>query len=79
MSTKIHATVDALGHLLGVHLSAGQASDLGGADVLLPRRHAPLLMADKGDDADARVIEPLTARGTQAVLPPRSHRPTLRT
>jgi transposase len=79
LSTKIHATVDALGNPLGVHLSAGQASDLEGADVLLPQLHAPILIADKGYDADARVIEPLTARGTQAVIPPRCNRHTLRT
>jgi transposase len=79
LSTKIHASVDVLSHPLGVHLSAGQASDLEGADVLRPRLHAPILMADKGDDADERVIEPLTEGSTQAVIPPRSHRHTLRT
>lgn len=47
--------------------------------MLRPRLHAPILIADKGDDADVRVIEPLTARGTQAVIPPRYHRHTLRT
>ena len=71
--------MDALGNPLGVHLSSGQASDLEGADVLLPQRHAPILMADKGYDADERVVELLTARGTQAVIPPRSNRHTLRT
>ena len=79
MSTKIHATVDALGNPLGAHLSAGQASDLEGADVLLPQIHAPILIADKGYDADARVIDLLTEGGKQAVIPPRSNRHTLRT
>ncbi|WHZ15758.1 MAG: Mobile element protein [Nitrospira sp.] len=79
LSTKIHATVDALGNPLGVHLSAGQASDLEGADVLLPQIHAPILIADKGYDADARVVKPLTEGGIQAVIPPRSNRHTRRT
>jgi xylitol oxidase len=43
LSTKIHAAVDALGNPLGFHLTAGQACDLEGADVLLP-----LVEADTG-------------------------------
>ncbi len=35
LSTKIHATVDALGKPTGFHLTPGQACDLDGADVLL--------------------------------------------
>ena len=35
LSTKIHATVDALGNPTGFHLTAGQAHDLEGADALL--------------------------------------------
>lgn len=40
--------------------------------------HALILIADKGYDADARVIEPLTACATQAAIPPRCNRHTLR-
>jgi len=36
LSTKIHATCDALGNPTGFHLTPGQACDLDRADVLLP-------------------------------------------
>jgi transposase len=36
LSTKIHATVDALGNPTGFHLTGGQEHDLAGADALLP-------------------------------------------
>ena len=35
---------------------------------------AEIILADKGYDADARVIEPLIAAGKQAVIPPKSNR-----
>ena len=35
---------------------------------------APILLADKGYDADARVIEPLISAGKQVVIPPESNR-----
>jgi transposase len=79
VSTKIHATVDALGNPLGFHLTAGQACDLAGADVLLPEIAADTVLADKGYDADARVIDPLQAQGKTAVIPPKRNRTTLRT
>ncbi len=59
MSTKIHATVDALGNPTGFHLTGGQACDLDGADALLPDVSANTILADKGYDADVRVLEPL--------------------
>ncbi len=74
MSTKIHALVDALGNPIGFHLTGGQAHDLVGADHLLPGMQADTLIADKGFDADQRVIEPLQAAGKTAVIPPREHR-----
>lgn len=40
LSTKIHATVDALGNPTGFHLAPGQAHDLEGADALLPARRS---------------------------------------
>lgn len=55
MSTKIHATCDALGNPTGFHLTAGQAHDLEGADVLLPEIEAEAVLADKAYDADERV------------------------
>jgi transposase len=74
LSTKIHATVDALGNPIGFHLTGGQACDLEGADVLLPQLHADTLLADKGFDADKRVLEPLAKAGKTAVIPPKRNR-----
>jgi transposase len=53
LSTKIHATVDALGNPLSFHLTPGQACDLDGADKLLPDLVANTVLADKGYDADS--------------------------
>jgi transposase len=66
--------VDALGNPTGFALSAGQASELAGADVLLPQVTAPTLIADRGYDAEARVLAKLRAAGTEAVIPPRRNR-----
>ncbi|MEO9148674.1 MAG: IS5 family transposase [Burkholderiaceae bacterium] len=74
LSTKIHATVDALGNPTGFHLTPGQAHDLEGADVLLKDSEAEAVIADKAYDAQARVIEPLLKAGKQVVIPPRSTR-----
>jgi len=74
LSTKIHATVDALGNPTGIHLTAGQVHDLVGSDELLPGLEAKILLADKAYDADERVIEPLRAAGKQAVIPSKKNR-----
>lgn len=78
LSTKIHAVVDALGNPISFHLTPGQASDLEGADQLLPEVMADTVLADKGYDADERVIEPLQAQGKTVVIPPRRNRKQLR-
>ena len=67
-----------MGNPLSFHLTTGQASDLDGADKLLPKVVADTVLADKGYDADARVIEPLQAQGKTAVIPPRRNRKRLR-
>ena len=74
MSTKIHATVDALGNPTGFHLTPGQAHDLEGADALLAGTQAATVIADKAYDAQARVIEPLSQAGKTVVIPPISTR-----
>jgi len=74
LSTKIHAIVDALGNPIGFHLTGGQACDLEGADILLPGLAADTLLADKGFDADKRVLEPLANAGKTAVIPPKQNR-----
>ena len=74
MSTKIHATCDALGNPLGFHLTPGQDCDLDGADNLLDDLQADIILADKGYDADKRVLEPLAQAGKKAVIPPKNNR-----
>ncbi len=74
MSTTIHATVDALGNPTGFALTGGPGSDLAGADALLPDVAAPTVIADKGYDAEARVLAPLRAAGKEAVIPPKRNR-----
>jgi transposase len=74
LSTKIHATVDALGNPTGFLLPPGQACDLEGADVLLPALAAPVVIADKGYDADERVLSRLEQAGKTAVIPPQANR-----
>jgi transposase len=74
LSNKIHATVDALGNPTGFHLTGGQACDLEGADALLPQLEADILLADKGFDADQRVLIPLQQAGKVAVIPPKANR-----
>jgi transposase len=55
-------------------LTGGQASDLAGADALLPDVAAPTVIADKGYDAEARVLAPLREAGKTAVIPPKRNR-----
>ena len=74
MSTKINATVDALGNPIGFALTPGQACDLDGADILLPQIEAGIVIADKGFDADERVIDPLEKAGKSTVIPPKANR-----
>jgi transposase len=78
LSTKIHARVDALGTPTGFLLTPEQACDLEGADVLLPALAAPIVIADKGYDADQRVLRPLAQAGKTAVIPPKANRTTPR-
>jgi transposase len=66
--------VDALGNPIGVHLTGGQACELDGADVLLPQLRATTVIADKGFDAEARVLTPLREAGKRAVIPARAKR-----
>lgn len=76
LTTKIHATCDALGNPTGFHLTPGQAHDLQGADALLPSLLADMkaLLADKAYDARERVLDLLEKAGVQGVIPPKSNR-----
>ena len=66
--------VDALGNPVSFHLTPGQACDLDGADQLLPNIVAQIVLADKGYDADERVIKRLQAQDKTAVIPPKRNR-----
>ena len=66
--------MDALGNPTGFYLTEGQACELDGADVLLPPLQAKTVIADKGFDADKRVLEPLHLAGKIAVIPPKANR-----
>jgi transposase len=70
----ISTSVDALGNPTGFHLTGGRACDLEGADVLLPQLEADILLADKGFDADQRVLIPWQGAGKLAVIPPKANR-----
>ena len=76
MSTKIHATCDALGNPTGFHLTPGHASDLAGVEALLPQllKHIHALLADKAYDAQERVIDPLEKAAVTVVIPPKANR-----
>jgi transposase len=74
LSTKIHATCDALGNPTGFFLSGGQAHDLEGADALLDNFQGQALLADKAYDADERVRQRLVAKGCEAVIPSKANR-----
>jgi transposase len=47
---------------------------LAGADALLPTITAPTVIADRGYDADARVLAPLRDADKVAVIPPKRTR-----
>ena len=66
--------MDARGNPTGGWRGGGQASELAGADVLLPASAAPMVIADRGDDADTRVLTPLREAGKVAVIPPKRNR-----
>ena len=55
-------------------MTAGQAHDLEGRDVLLKNTPGQAVIADKAYDAQERVIEPLLKAGKAVVIPPRSTR-----
>jgi transposase len=66
--------VDALGNPIAFALSAGQASDLEGADALLPQLAAGALIADKAFDVGPRVLDRLRAANILAVIPSKANR-----
>jgi len=72
-TTKIHARVDALGLLVALQLTPGQAHDSVKALDLIDAARADALIMDKAYDTNS-IRERLTARDEQAVIPSRSNR-----
>jgi transposase len=72
-STKIHIAVDALGNPLRLLLTAGQRHDGPQAVRLIENFEPQVLIADKGYDSDD-LIESVTAKGIEAVIPPKKSR-----
>lgn len=72
-STKIHASVDALGNPLRIILSAGQGADIRQAADLVAGYQTDALLADRGYDADS-FIRLLENKQIQVVIPPKKNR-----
>ena len=63
-----------MGNPTSFALTGGQEHDLEGADRLLPDMEAKTIIADKGYDANERVIQPLLKKGKILVIPSRRNR-----
>ena len=75
LTTKIHATCNALGNPISFHLSPGQTHDLQGADVLLEALldQIQALLTDIAYAARARLLDRLEEHQVEAVIPPKSN------
>ena len=72
-STKIHASVDALGNPLRFKLTGGQRHDITNAKPLIADYEFDHLIADKSYDADP-FLDLVIQRGAGPVIPPRVKR-----
>jgi len=72
-STKIHATVDALGNPLRILLSVGQRADITQAEPLLADYQTSAVLADRGYDADS-LITYRHVHQTEVVIPAKKNR-----
>ena len=72
-STKIHASVDALGNPLRFELTGGQRHDITQAEPLIADYEFEHLIADKAYDADL-FLDLVIQRGAVPVIPPRANR-----
>lgn len=73
LTTKLHATTDALGNPLRWLLTPGQRNDVTQASALLDGIATGAVVADKGYDADWLVAR-IEASGAEAVIPPKRNR-----
>ena len=72
-STKIHASVDALGNPLRLLLTAGQAGDAPQALALLEGFDFAVVLADRGYDAD-HILDFIAQNEAEAVIPAKKNR-----
>ncbi|MCB0214947.1 MAG: transposase, partial [Anaerolineae bacterium] len=73
-STKIHVSVDGLGHPLRFILTAGQRHDITQAQALVIDLDFARLIADKGYDADDFINLIIEEYEAEVVIPPRAKR-----
>ena len=76
-STKIHATVDALGNPLRIILTVGQRADITQAEALLADYETNAALADRGYDADF-LVDSLRSDLVEVVIPSKRNRLTER-
>jgi transposase len=74
LTTKIHATVDALGNPIRFILTPGQAHDITQAEPLIADFPADHILADKGYDA-AALRAKIESQNATPVIPPRDCSP----
>ena len=72
-STKIHATVDALGNPLRIILTVGQRADITQAQALLADYQTDAVLADRGYDANS-LLEILQQAEVDIVIPAKRSR-----
>ncbi|WOG29998.1 IS5 family transposase [Endozoicomonas sp. 8E] len=73
LTTSVHAATDALGNPVRFILTAGQASEYGQANALIEGFSADFVLADKGYDSNAFLLE-VKKSGAEAVIPPKRNR-----
>ncbi len=72
-STKIHATVDALGNPLRIILTVGERADITQAQALLADYQTDAVLADRGYDANS-LVNALHESEVEIVIPARKSR-----
>ena len=75
LSTKIHLVVDAQGRPVRFSLTGGQRADVSQAIPLLTGIEAWAVIADRGYESN-RLLTFIRATGAEAVIPPKSNRPS---
>ena len=78
LTSKIVALTDALGKLIRFIILPGQSHDLMAIPALLDPVNFTTLIGDKAFDSDA-LLDTLTERGVEAVIPPKTNRTHQRT